>query len=69
MLSSDHKFAPKFDQLTLEQKKELLNKYDHVPLLKVGTFVDATDTTNNFLLARIVEIDGNQVLVHFDGWS
>lgn len=55
--------------MTIEQKKELVNKFDHTPFIKVGTFVDAADTTFNFLIARILEVDGNQALVNFDGWS
>jgi hypothetical protein len=55
--------------MTLDQKKELLQKYDHTPFIKVGAFCDAADTTQNFLLSKIVEVDGTQVLVNFDGWS
>lgn len=57
------------ENMSLEQKKELLNKYNFTAMLKVGTYVDAADTTNNFLLAKIVDIQGNQVQVNFDGWS
>lgn len=55
--------------MTLDQKKERLNKYDHTPLVKVGAFVDANDTTSNYLIAKVIEIDGTQALVSFDGWS
>jgi hypothetical protein len=58
-----------FKSLTLDKKKELLNKYDLAPHLKVGTYVDAADSTNNMLLARIVEINGHLVNINFDGWS
>jgi hypothetical protein len=57
------------ESLSLEQKKELLQKYDHTCFVKVGTYVDATDTVQNYLLAKIIEIDGNSCMVTFDGWS
>ncbi len=44
----------RIDQMTIEQKKELVNKFDHTPYIKAGTYVDATDTTFNFLLAKII---------------
>ena len=58
-----------FKALTLDKKKELLNKYDLAPYLKVGTYVDAADSTNNLRLARILEFDGHLVNINFDGWS
>lgn len=44
----------RIDEMTIEQKKELVSKFDHTPYIKVGTYVDATDTTFNYLLARII---------------
>lgn len=55
--------------MTLDKKKELLQKYDHTPFIKVGAYIDAADTTQNYLLSKIVEIDGNNLNVNFDGWS
>lgn len=40
-----------------------------MPLIKPGVYVDATDTTHSYLLAKVLEVDGNQVLVNYDGWS
>jgi hypothetical protein len=39
------------EKMSLEQKKDLLTKYNFTATLQVGTFVDAADTTNNFLLS------------------
>ena len=33
-----------YDEMTIDQKKKLVQDYKHEPF-KVGTFVDATDTT------------------------
>ncbi len=52
--SENSKNQIRVDQMTLEQKRELLSKFDHTPFLKVGTYVDATDTTFNYLLAKII---------------
>ena len=58
MLTSDELvLTNQIDKMTLEQKKDLLNKFNHLPFLKVGTYVDAVDTTHNFLLSKIVEVD------------
>lgn len=55
--------------LTLDQKKELISAHNFIDQLHVGTFLDAVDTTHDFLLAQVVSINATQVTVHFDGWS
>jgi len=37
--------------MTLEQKKEHLDRYNHAEYIKVGTYVDAHDTTSTYLFA------------------
>ena len=37
--------------------------------LETNLFVDAKDDKDTWRMARIQEIIGNQVAVHFDGWS
>ena len=57
-------------QMTLEQKKELVDKYNHSDYIKVGTFLDAQDSTFSYLFAQAVQLDQNgMVEVCFDGWS
>ncbi len=70
MLTEDTPKLISISTLTLEQKKELVDKYNHLDYVKVGTYVDAHDTTNSYLLARVVDIDNSGMAqVTFDGWS
>jgi hypothetical protein len=60
--------------LPLDKKKALLDTYNYVQYLKEGSFVDAVDTTNTFIFAKVVKIDelptkGFQLVLGFDGWS
>ena len=55
--------------MTLDQKKELLNKYCFLDNLKVGDHLDAQDSTNDFILSTVVAMSATQCTVHFDGWS
>ena len=48
----------KASEMSLDERKKLINSFDHTKYMTVGTYVDATDTTNSFLLAKIVQIDG-----------
>ena len=56
-------------QLSLEDKIALLKKFDPAENYKVGSFVDATDTTDTYCLAHITQINGVNLQVNFDGWS
>jgi hypothetical protein len=70
MLQEQSSDNQKISQLTLDQKKELVEKYNHTDYLKVGTYVDAHDSTHQYLFAQVVEIDPNGLAqVCFDGWS
>lgn len=40
--------------MTLDQKRELINKFNFVPLIEPGVYVDATDTTHSYLLAKVL---------------
>jgi len=50
MLSEQSNF-PDISQLTLDQKKELVEKYNHAEVMKVGSYVDAHDSTHQYLFA------------------
>jgi hypothetical protein len=35
----------------------------------VGTYLDAMDSTNDFILSNVIAMSTTQCTVHFDGWS
>lgn len=43
--------------------------YDPFSDFKIGSFIDAKDSVNNWCVATITEINDNKVTVSFDGWS
>jgi hypothetical protein len=60
--------------LSFDKKKQLVEKYNFLEHAKVGTFVDAIDSTNSFILGKILKIEevtgkGYQLVIGFDGWS
>ena len=58
-----------FKQLSLDEKLALLKKYNAVDFYKQDHFIDACDTTDAFCLAKIMQINGSNIQVNFDGWS
>jgi hypothetical protein len=69
MLESE--VPPRIVDMSLDERKALVAKYDHAAVLAVGVFVDAEDTINNNLLGKIVAIDHKlrSATINFDGWS
>ncbi len=57
------------ETLPLEKKLEILKKFNPLEYFNLGTLIDAQDTVNNWCLSEIMEADGKNVSVHFDGWS
>lgn len=57
--------------MSLDNKIALLKKYVPQDYFKVGSFVDACDTTDAFCFAKIMQINPAQgnLQVNFDGWS
>jgi hypothetical protein len=60
--------------LPLDKKKALLDSYNYIQYLKEGSYVDAVDTTNTFIFAKVFKIEelpgkGFQLGLGFDGWS
>lgn len=43
--------------LPLDKKKALLETYNYVQYLKEGSFVDAVDTTNTFIFAKVMKVE------------
>ena len=55
--------------MTIEQKKKELENYNPQDFYTKGAFVDAQDTTNVHIMAKIVAASQNDISVNFDGWS
>ena len=55
--------------MTLEEKNKLLSEYNAADYYNKGSYIDAQDTTNNFIMAKVTEVLNNEVQVNFDGWS
>ena len=43
--------------------------YDPTSDFKIGSFIDAKDSVNNWCVARITNLSENKVTLNFDGWS
>ncbi len=37
--------------------------------LQVGSYLDVKDTASSWCLAQVVKLTGDQLRVHYDGWS
>lgn len=58
-----------FKQMTLDEKKKALDAYNNADYYTKGSYVDAQDTTNQFIMAKVVNVKGTDVRVNYDGWS
>ncbi len=58
-----------FKQMTLDEKKKVLDAYNNADYYIKGSYVDAQDTTNQFIMAKIISVKGTDVRVNYDGWS
>lgn len=58
-----------FKTMTLDQKKKVLDAYNPSDYYTKGCFLDAQDTTNCFIMAKVVQATGTDVTVNYDGWS
>ena len=53
----------------------MVENYKYWELIKEGSFIDAVDSTNSFIMAKVAKIEdiphkeSKQVVVNFDGWS
>ncbi len=58
------------EELPLERRLVLANRFNFFKYVKEGDFLDAQDTINMWCMASIEEIvDETKILVHYDGWS
>ncbi len=58
-----------FEDLPLAERVKIV---DALPLLRglaPGWLVDAKDTVNNWCVAEVLKVDGNDVALGYDGWS
>ena len=55
--------------MTLEQKKKALDAYNPQDYYVKNAYIDAQDTTNVFMMAKIKEVDAISVDIGYDGWS
>ena len=57
-----------FKAMTLDQKKKALDGYNPQDFYTKGMYVDAQDTTNVFMMAKIYQANQTDISVNFDGW-
>ena len=57
-----------FKLKSLSEKKDILNNLKVTDLYQEGAYIDAQDTTNDFIMAKIIEVNNNEILVNYDGW-
>lgn len=55
--------------MTLEQKVKILENYVAPDMYTKGSYIDAMDTTQVYIMAKIIASSNNEVTVNFDGWS
>ena len=58
----------RYKTMTLEQKKKELDAYVPSDFYKKGCFIDAQDTTNCFIMAKVVSESTFDINVNYDGW-
>jgi hypothetical protein len=44
-------------------------KHDPIANFKIGSYIDAKDSVNNWCVGVVTDIDSTKVSVRFDGWS
>ena len=54
--------------MTYEEKRKELDNYNPLDYYADGLYVDASDTAQNWLMAKITAVIGNEVQVTYDGW-
>lgn len=58
-----------FKTMTLEQKKKQLEAYNPQQYFTKGSYIDAQDTTNVFIMAKVIVEHQDSIEVNYDGWS
>ena len=56
----------KIAEKTLHQQAE---EYAFAKDLQIGSYLDVKDTASAWCLAQVIRMSGDQLHVHYDGWS
>ena len=68
--SSEYDMEQPVEELPLERRVKMAEKFDFFKFVKQGDFLDAQDTINMWCMATVEEVlEGGKLLVHYDGWS
>ena len=59
----------KVEELSLADRIKLSETVNVYKDIKPGWYVDARDSVNNWCVAEVQEVNGNEIKVNFDGWS
>ena len=54
--------------MKLEQKRKELDNYVPQQFYTEGSYIDAQDTTNVFMMAKIIAASATEITVNYDGW-
>ena len=57
------------EELPLTERVKLSETCNPYKGISPGWMIDARDTVNNWCVAEVIKVEGNEVLVNFDGWS
>ena len=57
------------EDLPLPERVKLADAVNPYLGIAPGWFVDARDTINNWCVAEVLRVDGNDLKLSFDGWS
>lgn len=70
MSSVEGEPAVPIEELALDVRLKLAQKFNFFKYAKTGDFLDAQDTISMWCMATIEEMtDETKILVHYDGWS
>jgi hypothetical protein len=47
----------------------VLKKYNYTSYFTPGSYIDAKDTCDNWMVAKIIKTDGKNIEINFDGWN
>ena len=67
--AKDMEECQKFKVMTLDQKKKALDGYNPLAHYTKGSYVDAMDTTNAYMMAKITDVTAVDIDINYDGWS
>ena len=68
MEDSESEAMEAIEEMTLEKKLKVLERYDPADHYLLGAYVDSKDTVSNWCLGHIVKVQNYHVNVHFDAW-